>query len=91
MYCDILVKLVVYRPGASSGILLGAVSLPGVLFSRLIQLSRAVSVNEVGVEGNLKNVLLLNRCESCEFWVLILLIIWYSFFDAGGNNCDERG
>lgn len=38
------------RPGASSGILLGAVSLPGVLFSRLIQLSRAVLVNEIGVE-----------------------------------------
>ncbi|CAI9268446.1 unnamed protein product [Lactuca saligna] len=38
------------RPGASSGILLGAVTLPGVAISKLIQLSRALSVHEVGVE-----------------------------------------
>ncbi|KAK9068629.1 hypothetical protein SSX86_012744 [Deinandra increscens subsp. villosa] len=38
------------RPGASSGILLGAVTLPGVAVSRLIQLSRALLVNEVGTE-----------------------------------------
>ncbi|KAL7617597.1 hypothetical protein Lser_V15G02449 [Lactuca serriola] len=38
------------RPGASSGILLGAVTLPGVAISKLIQLSRALSVHEGGVE-----------------------------------------
>ncbi|KAI7746279.1 hypothetical protein M8C21_024353 [Ambrosia artemisiifolia] len=38
------------RPGASSGIFLGAVTLPGLAVSRLIQLSRALLVNEVGTE-----------------------------------------
>ncbi|XP_076946458.1 dolichol kinase EVAN-like [Bidens hawaiensis] len=38
------------RPGASSGILLGAVTLPGLAVSRLIQLSRALSVNEVEIK-----------------------------------------
>ncbi|KAM7502161.1 hypothetical protein LguiB_001065 [Lonicera macranthoides] len=38
------------RPGASSGILLGAVTLPGLMLSRLIQSLRAVSLDEVGVE-----------------------------------------
>ncbi|KAI3738671.1 hypothetical protein L2E82_28751 [Cichorium intybus] len=38
------------RPGASSGILLGAVTLPAVAVSKLIQLSRALSVHEVGLE-----------------------------------------
>ncbi|KAI3743234.1 hypothetical protein L1987_60940 [Smallanthus sonchifolius] len=38
------------RPGASSGILLGAVTLPGLAISKLIQLSRALLVNEVGTE-----------------------------------------
>lgn len=40
-----------FRVGASSGILLGAVTLPTVMVSRLIQLSRALLKNEVGVEG----------------------------------------
>ncbi|KAK6144373.1 hypothetical protein DH2020_021193 [Rehmannia glutinosa] len=38
------------RPGASSGILLGAVTLPGLLVSRLIQTLRAGSMQEVGIE-----------------------------------------
>ncbi|KAL0369623.1 UNVERIFIED_CONTAM: Dolichol kinase EVAN [Sesamum angustifolium] len=38
------------RPGASSGILLGAVTLPGVMVSRLIQSLRAFSLQEVGIE-----------------------------------------
>ncbi|CAI9104994.1 OLC1v1003811C4 [Oldenlandia corymbosa var. corymbosa] len=36
------------RPGASSGILLGAVTLPGLMLSRLVQMSRGLSSNEVG-------------------------------------------
>ncbi|KAL3518422.1 hypothetical protein ACH5RR_021011 [Cinchona calisaya] len=36
------------RPGVSSGILLGAVTLPGLMLSRLIQMSRGLSLNEVG-------------------------------------------
>ncbi|KAJ4829683.1 hypothetical protein Tsubulata_007479 [Turnera subulata] len=35
------------RPGASSGILLGAVTLPAVLLSKLIQLSRAIALREI--------------------------------------------
>ncbi|GJX81286.1 dolichol kinase EVAN [Tanacetum coccineum] len=38
------------RPGASSGILLGAVTLPGLAVSKLIQLRRGLLVNEVTVE-----------------------------------------
>ncbi|KAL8214325.1 hypothetical protein R6Q57_003774 [Mikania cordata] len=38
------------RPGASSGILLGAVTLPGLAVSKLIQLSRALLVNEIGTK-----------------------------------------
>ncbi|KAK4482649.1 hypothetical protein RD792_009813 [Penstemon davidsonii] len=43
--------MVVDRPGASSGTPLGAVTLPGLMVSRLIQVLRAVSLQEVGIEG----------------------------------------
>ncbi|XP_058223299.1 dolichol kinase EVAN isoform X1 [Rhododendron vialii] len=38
------------RRGASSGILLGAVTLPCLMISRLIQLLRALSLHEIGVQ-----------------------------------------
>ncbi|WOK98358.1 dolichol kinase EVAN [Canna indica] len=38
------------RPGASSGILLGTVTLPTVMFSRLIQLSRVLPDNDIAPE-----------------------------------------
>lgn len=38
------------RPGVTSGIMLGAVTLPGLMISRLIQVSRLVSLHEAGVE-----------------------------------------
>lgn len=38
------------RPGASSGILLGAVTLPALVFSKLIQLSRGFLLAEVALE-----------------------------------------
>uniref|UniRef100_A0A1D1XFZ3 dolichol kinase n=1 Tax=Anthurium amnicola TaxID=1678845 RepID=A0A1D1XFZ3_9ARAE len=38
------------RLGASSGILLGAITLPTVMLSRLIQLSRLLSIHDVGPE-----------------------------------------
>ncbi|KAJ4785344.1 Dolichol kinase [Rhynchospora pubera] len=38
------------RPGASSGILLGATTLPSVMLSRLIQVSRVLSVHQNGAE-----------------------------------------
>lgn len=43
----------VLRPGASSGIFLGAITLPGVFFSRLIQMHRGVSAKDVVPEGHL--------------------------------------
>lgn len=44
-------EITYFRSGASSGILLGAVTMPTVMMSNLIQLSRAVSLKEVGIEG----------------------------------------
>ncbi|KAF3319903.1 dolichol kinase [Carex littledalei] len=41
------------RPGASSGILLGASTLPSVMLSRLIQISRVLSIHENGAEAEL--------------------------------------
>lgn len=38
------------RPGASSGILLGAVTIPVVMLSKLIQLSRAFSLQQVALQ-----------------------------------------
>nr|XP_028944414.1 LOW QUALITY PROTEIN: dolichol kinase EVAN [Malus domestica] len=38
------------RPGASSGILLGAVTLPAVFISKMIQLTRAVSLHQAAIE-----------------------------------------
>lgn len=49
-------KIVCNRPGASSGVLLGAVTLPGLLISKLVQTLRAKSLNEVGIEGMVCNV-----------------------------------
>ncbi|GFP82497.1 hypothetical protein PHJA_000392700 [Phtheirospermum japonicum] len=48
------------RPGAPSGIFLGAVTLPGLLVSRLIQTLRAESLQEIGIEG----------------WSLALMSLW---------------
>lgn len=45
------VLVLFFRPGASSGIFLGAVTLPGLMVSKLIQMSRAISLNQVGSEG----------------------------------------
>ncbi|XP_022730868.1 dolichol kinase EVAN-like isoform X2 [Durio zibethinus] len=39
------------RPGASSGIMLGAVTLPTVMLSKLIQLSRALSLQKIELGG----------------------------------------
>lgn len=39
------------RPGASSGTLLGAVTLPAVILSRLIQLSRVLLENNATSDG----------------------------------------
>ncbi|KAJ4971103.1 hypothetical protein NE237_004202 [Protea cynaroides] len=68
------------RPGASSGILLGAITLPAVMLSRLIQLSRALSVGDIEIEeaGDL-NVQYWAVSSSC-FIVIVFLcsILWNS-------------
>jgi len=40
-----------FRPGASSGILLGAVTLPSLLLSKLVQLSRGFSLAQLQIQG----------------------------------------
>ncbi|KAK3022863.1 hypothetical protein RJ639_046050 [Escallonia herrerae] len=72
------------RPGASSGILLGAVTLPGVGASRLIQLSRALSLQEIGVE-ELEYVRL-------QYWAMaascfsVLVFLCFIFHHPPDNN-----
>ena len=39
------------RRGASSGILLGAVTLPAVMMSKLVQLTRAISLHQAEQDG----------------------------------------
>ncbi|KAA8550338.1 hypothetical protein F0562_002022 [Nyssa sinensis] len=55
------------RPGASSGILLGTVTLPGLVISRLVQLSRAMSLHEVEVEVEVEELEYLRSvlCVTC--------------------------
>ncbi|XP_058084202.1 dolichol kinase EVAN isoform X4 [Magnolia sinica] len=68
------------RPGASSGILLGTVTLPTVMLSRLIQLSRALSEHAIEPEElEFLNVQYWAVSASC-FGVLVLLyaVIWHS-------------
>lgn len=47
----LLESIFLCRPGASSGILLGAVTLPVVMLSRLIQLSRVLLEKNVTPDG----------------------------------------
>lgn len=48
---DSMTGFVDFRPGASSGVLLGAVTLPALMLSKLTQMSRAVSLKEIEIEG----------------------------------------
>ncbi|XP_050214021.1 dolichol kinase EVAN [Mercurialis annua] len=68
------------RPGASSGIFLGAVTLPAVMLSKLIQLSRAFSLHQIEFEElNYLSMQYWATSASC-FSVLIFLcwIMWHS-------------
>nr|XP_019710994.1 dolichol kinase EVAN isoform X2 [Elaeis guineensis] len=63
------------RPGASSGILLGTVTLPTVMLSRLIQLSRALLTQDAGPEKlAYKNMQYWTVSVSC-FGVLIFIFL----------------
>ncbi|KAJ7947862.1 dolichol kinase EVAN [Quillaja saponaria] len=68
------------RPGASSGILLGAVTLPTVILSKLIQLSRALSLGQVKIE-ELEYLTLQYWATSASclsVLIFLCLIIWRS-------------
>ncbi|KAL8158563.1 hypothetical protein V2J09_000100 [Rumex salicifolius] len=61
------------RPGASSGILLGAITLPAVMVSKLIKLSRGLSLQEIQLEDfEYQKALCSATFISC-FGVLLLL------------------
>ena len=64
-----------FRPGASSGILVGALTLPSVMLSKLIQMSRAVSLKEVEIEGT--NSMFLSP-NFCFYGALELLVRFHS-------------
>lgn len=64
------------RRGASSGILLGAVTLPGVVFSKLIQLSRGLPLAEVAfAEFQHQKLLYRTTYISCFSVLLFLLVV----------------
>ncbi|XP_031386614.1 dolichol kinase EVAN isoform X2 [Punica granatum] len=68
------------RPGASSGMLLGAATLPTVLISKLIQMSRALSLKRIRPEEiDYIKMQYWAACVSC-FSVLIFfhLVLWRS-------------
>ena len=49
--CLLIYLYLYFRPGASSGILLGAVTLPALMLSKLTQMLRAIAMKEVEVDG----------------------------------------
>ncbi|KAL5565764.1 hypothetical protein UlMin_028928 [Ulmus minor] len=64
--------------GASSGILLGTVALPTVMMSKLIQISRALSLNEVSIEELEHLTMQYWATSACCLGVLVYLciVIW---------------
>lgn len=63
------------RPGASTGILLGAVTLPAVIVSWLIQLSRAYTLHEIELEEIEYLKLQYWATSACCFSVIIFLCL----------------
>ncbi|KAK7844225.1 dolichol kinase evan [Quercus suber] len=68
------------RPGASSGIFLGAVTLPVVMLSKLIQLSRALSLRQVPLEEleYLTMQYWATSASSLSVLVFVCMVIWCS-------------
>ncbi|XP_078148177.1 phosphatidate cytidylyltransferase family protein [Carex rostrata] len=62
------------RPGASSGILLGASTLPSVMLSRLIQISRVLSIHENGAEELAYFDMQYWTASACCLGVLLFLL-----------------
>ncbi|KAL2454012.1 phosphatidate cytidylyltransferase family protein [Abeliophyllum distichum] len=76
------------RRGASSGIMLGAVSLPGLMVSRLIQVSRLVSLHEAGV-GELEYLNLQYWAASAICFAVLLFVyfILRCYHNSASSNC----
>ncbi|KAF4360340.1 hypothetical protein G4B88_000014 [Cannabis sativa] len=66
------------RPGASSGILLGAVTLPTVMLSKLIQIERAVSLKEIEIEEFEHLTMQYWAASACCLGVIVLLCVLIS-------------
>ncbi|KAM4084102.1 hypothetical protein ACB094_08G106600 [Castanea mollissima] len=68
------------RPGVSSGIFLGAVTLPVVMLSKLIQLSRALSLRQVPLEEleYLTMQYWATSASSLSVLVFLCMVIWGS-------------
>ncbi|GLT80772.1 hypothetical protein SLA2020_521950 [Shorea laevis] len=67
------------RPGASSGIMLGAVTLPTVMLSKLIQLSRAFSLQQIDI-GELEHMTMqywATSASCCAVLVFLCLVMWF--------------
>ncbi|EOY34458.1 hypothetical protein QUC31_018434 [Theobroma cacao] len=75
---DDSVSLFKTRPGASSGIMLGAVTLPTVMLSKLIQLSRAFSLQQIEL-GELEHMTMQFWATSaccCGVLIFLSIVMW---------------
>ncbi|KAA8544113.1 hypothetical protein F0562_022125 [Nyssa sinensis] len=79
------------RPGASSGILLGAVTLPTLMISKLVQQSRAVSLHEFGVEELEYLQLQYWATSACCFGVLVFLCFVLRHLTNNMHSVCSRG
>ncbi|CAA2973334.1 dolichol kinase EVAN [Olea europaea subsp. europaea] len=73
------------RPGASSGIMLGAVTLPGLMVSRLIQVSRLVSSHEDGV-GELEYLIFQYWAASTICFSVLLFVCFILRYHHNRDN-----
>lgn len=80
------------RPGVSSGILLGAATLPGLMLSRLIQMLRGVSLNEVGISEveylQLQYWVASASCFSILVFLFLILRQKGSCIQSSGSSAD---
>ncbi|XP_022857108.1 dolichol kinase EVAN-like [Olea europaea var. sylvestris] len=76
------------RPGVTSGIMLGAMTLPGLMVSRLIQVSRLVSLHEAEV-GELEYLNLQYWAASAICFAVLLFIcfIFRLHHTSAGSTC----
>ncbi|CAN4098938.1 unnamed protein product [Withania somnifera] len=74
------------RPGASSGVFLGAVTLPSLMVSKLIQMSRAVSLNQSGSE-ELENLQLLYWVTSASCYIVLAYLCFIFYRQSENKNC----